>query len=197
MSLAALDTVAEWAGEAPLLAAARTTPSPTAAPFGDLVAAGPRTSSESAAYAAALESVREGYLLHFGPGRVVGAADPDLALLGGDYLYARGLQGLTELGDLDAVGELADLISLCAQAHTAGASVDGSLPRALWTVACAAIAGGGGADHEAAKRAARQAPETALGPLRAAARATAERHGFAEQMAQLAEAVPFPRFPDG
>ena len=38
--------------------------------------------------------------------------DPDLALLLGDQLYALGLSRLAALGDLEAVAELADLISL-------------------------------------------------------------------------------------
>ena len=39
------------------------------------------------------------------------------ALLAGDYLYALGLERLAGRGDLEAVGELADLISLAAQVH--------------------------------------------------------------------------------
>ena len=46
-------------------------------------------------------------------------ADPDLRLLAGDHLYAFGLVRLASIGDLEAVDELADLISLCAQAHAA------------------------------------------------------------------------------
>ena len=49
---------------------------------------------------------------------VVGA-DPDLALLAGDYLYALGLERLAALGDLEAIRELSDLISLSAQLHDA------------------------------------------------------------------------------
>ena len=40
-------------------------------------------------------------------------ADPDLALLAGDRLYALGLERLVALGDLEAVRELADVIALC------------------------------------------------------------------------------------
>ena len=43
--------------------------------------------------------------------------DDDLRLLAGDALYALGLTRLAETGDLEAVAELADLISLCAQAQ--------------------------------------------------------------------------------
>ena len=48
---------------------------------------------------------------------MVAGADRDLALLAGDYLYALGLERLAALGDLDAVRELSDLISLAAQVH--------------------------------------------------------------------------------
>jgi len=41
-------------------------------------------------------------------------------LLAGDHLYALGLARLAALGDLDAVAELADVISLSAQAHASG-----------------------------------------------------------------------------
>ena len=44
-------------------------------------------------------------------------ADADLRLLAGDYLYALGLERLAALGDLEAVRELSDLISLSAQVH--------------------------------------------------------------------------------
>ena len=68
-----------------------------------------------------IETIHEGYLLHYGEGRVVRAADPDLALLAGDRLYALGLARLAEAGDVEAVARLADLISLCAQSHAEGA----------------------------------------------------------------------------
>ncbi len=64
-----------------------------------------------------LEAIREGWLLHAGTPRVLEALDADLALLGGDRLFALGLERLAALGDLDAVAELADVISLCARSH--------------------------------------------------------------------------------
>ena len=85
--------------------------------LGELAAAGARTAGAPGEYALVVEAVREGYLLHYGDGRVVRGADPDLALLAGDYLYALGLERLAELGDLEAVRELSDLISLSAQVH--------------------------------------------------------------------------------
>jgi hypothetical protein len=64
-----------------------------------------------------LEAIREGYELHYGTPRAFAGMDDDLRLLAGDALYALGLSRLAETGDLEAVAELADLISACAQAH--------------------------------------------------------------------------------
>jgi hypothetical protein len=83
-----------------------------------------------------LAAVREGYLLHYGDARLVRTADADLALLGGDRLYALGLARLAELGDLDAVAALADLISRCAQAQAEG---DPAQAEAAWKASAAAI----------------------------------------------------------
>lgn len=67
-----------------------------------------------------VESVREGYLLHYAESRLLAGHDPDLALLAGDYLYALGIERLAALGDTDAVLVLADLISTSAQLHVEG-----------------------------------------------------------------------------
>ena len=80
----------------------------------------PRAARHEDDYALLVEAIREGYLQHYGAGRVVRPDDPDLALLAGDRLYALGLARLAELGDLEAVAELADVISLGAQAHAEG-----------------------------------------------------------------------------
>ena len=53
-------------------------------------------------YEELVEAIYEGYLQHYGEGRVLQPRDPDLALLAGDRLYALGLAQLAELGDLDA-----------------------------------------------------------------------------------------------
>ena len=71
-------------------------------------------------YAAVLAAIREGYEQHYGEGRVIRTEDRDLALLAGDRLYALGMAHLAELGDLETVIELADLISLSAQSHAEG-----------------------------------------------------------------------------
>jgi hypothetical protein len=73
-----------------------------------------------AEYALVVEAIREGYLQHYAVGRVVRPDDPDLALLAGDRLYALGLARLAALGDVEAVGVLADVISRSAQAHAEG-----------------------------------------------------------------------------
>ncbi|MFL5817957.1 MAG: hypothetical protein ACJ76L_10190 [Conexibacter sp.] len=88
-------------------------------------------------YALTLAAVREGYLLHYGEGRATDVADPDLALLGGDRLYALALAELAELGDLDAVATLADLISGCARAH---ADEEPAQAAAAWEAAAQALA---------------------------------------------------------
>jgi hypothetical protein len=106
----------------------------------------PHGDAAGAPYALIVEAIREGYLEHYGAGRVVRPADPDLALLAGDRLYALGLEWLAAVGDLDAVAELADVISLCAQAHAEG---DPARADAVWR----AGASGPTPDHEAAKRA--------------------------------------------
>ena len=45
-------------------------------------------------YAELVEAIYEGYLQHYGDGRVLRPRDPDLALLAGDRLYALGLARL-------------------------------------------------------------------------------------------------------
>ena len=67
-----------------------------------------------------LETVYEGYLLHYVEPRAFVGMDADLRLLAGDALYAQGLERLAELSDVEAVEELSDLISLCAWAEASG-----------------------------------------------------------------------------
>jgi len=112
---------------------------PTEVPvFGPLAAAGPRAAAAPTEYALVVEAVREGYLLHYGKPRLLVGHDPDLALLAGDYLYALGIERLAALGDTQAVHQLADLISTCAQLHTEGREDD--VP-AAWEKSIQAIAG--------------------------------------------------------
>ncbi len=71
-------------------------------------------------FALGVETVYEGYLLHYGRARLFAAADDDTALLLGDYLYAHGLVRVAATGSVEAVHDLAELISLCAQARADG-----------------------------------------------------------------------------
>jgi hypothetical protein len=119
-----------------------------------LAAAGPRAAGREAEYELLLEMILEGSLLHYGTPRLVRTDDPDLALLLGDQLYALGLSRLAQLGDLDAVRELADVISLLAQAQAAS---DPDLAAAIWDAGAAAIGWGTSPEHEAAKTLARAA----------------------------------------
>jgi hypothetical protein len=76
-------------------------------------------------YAVGLETIYEGYLLHYGRPRLFGAGAGQGALLLGDYLYAHGLVRVAAHEDVDAVADLAALISLCAQFRADGRSGDG------------------------------------------------------------------------
>jgi len=74
----------------------------------------------SPALALGLETIYEGYLVHYGRSRLFAPPDSDTALLLGDYLYAQGLVHIAATGNVDAVADLAELISLCAQARADG-----------------------------------------------------------------------------
>ena len=76
-------------------------------------------------FALGLETIYEGYLLHYGKPRLFAPADRDTALLLGDYLYAHGLVRIADHGDVDAVADLAALISFCAQLRAEGKDGDG------------------------------------------------------------------------
>src|SRR3954471_10345935 len=89
-----------------------------------------------------LETIYEGYLVHYGTPRLFAPPDADTALLLGDYLYAHGLVRIADAGDVDAVSELSELISLCSQLRAESAEGDG----ALWA-ATAALLGSGRLDE--------------------------------------------------
>jgi hypothetical protein len=111
-----------------------------------------------------IEMILEGSRLHYGEPALVAPEDPDLRLLLGDQLYALGLQRLAELGDLQAVVELADLISLVAQAHAEG---DAGRVEAIWAAGMRAIGWGADGAHEAAKAGFRGSTVPAYGVRRA------------------------------
>ncbi len=115
----------------------------------------------------AVAAVDEGYQLHYGSPRVLDVDDDDLALLAGDRMYALGLAQLAAIGDMTAIAELADVISIGAQAHASG---DPGLADAAWEAAIAAIADGPSPRTLAAKQLARASRPGAAQALRAAAR---------------------------
>jgi hypothetical protein len=115
-----------------------------------LAASGPRARGHESEYELLIEMILEGSRLHYGEPALVTPEDPDLRLLLGDQLYALGLQRLAELGDVEAVAELADLISLVAQAH---AERDAERAEAIWAAGARAIGWGADSAHEGAKAA--------------------------------------------
>jgi hypothetical protein len=86
-----------------------------------------------------LETVYEGYLVHYGRSRLFAQTDADTALLLGDYLYAHGLVRVAEAGNVAAVADLAELISLCAQARAEQRDGDG----VAWAATAARLGSGG------------------------------------------------------
>jgi hypothetical protein len=154
--------------------------------LGALVAAGPRAAAHPGEYALLIEAIREGYLLHYGEARLLAGHDDDLALLAGDYLYARGLERLAALGDAEAVRELADLISLCAECHAEGRR---ELAPPLWLASACAVACGGSEAHAEAKTRARRLDPDAAEPLRDFALATAAANGLDRELRAAAESI--------
>jgi hypothetical protein len=77
------------------------------------------------AHALGVETIYEGYLVHYGRPRLFAPADDETALLLGDYLYAHGLVRIADTGDVAAVADLAELISRCAQARADERGGDG------------------------------------------------------------------------
>jgi hypothetical protein len=132
-----------------------------------IAADGPRADGHQADYELLVEMIDEGSRLHYGAPRVLSSDDSDLALLLGDQLYAMGLSRLAELGDLEAVAELADLISLVAQVEASGGSED--LSAAIWRSGARAIGWGTTPEHEAAKALVRTDQDGALKALQTAA----------------------------
>lgn len=166
---------------------------PSEAPALGALAAGERTAPSAGEYALVVEAVREGYLLHYAGGRVVAGADRDLALLAGDYLYAFGLERLAALGDLAAVRELSDLISLAAQIHDTGRAPERAAGEgaALWLGCAVAIATGTSDGHEGAKSALRAGSGSAASALWSAAEARAAAAGIGEPLREAAFSIDF------
>ena len=98
-------------------------------------------------FALGVETIYEGYLVHYGRPRLFEPADDETALLLGDYLYAHGLVRIAATGELDAVVALAELISTCAHLRAEQAPGDGE----AWVAAARQLGGdpGRGAVEEA------------------------------------------------
>ena len=97
-------------------------------------------------YALGVETIYEGYLVHYGRPRLFAPADDEVALLLGDYLYAHGLVRIAATGEIDAVAALAALISTCAHLRASEADGDGD----AWLEAVRRL--GGHVDPAAAER---------------------------------------------
>jgi hypothetical protein len=160
--------------------------------LGALAAAGPRAADAPGDYLLLIEAIREGYLLHYGSPRLIDAADPDLRLLAGDFLYALGLERLAAHGDLEAVRELADLISLSAQLHAGGGGgEEAPTARILWLASATAVGAGGNQAHEKAKEVLRNGGDGATELLAAAASEMALGAGIQDALARASEAIGF------
>jgi hypothetical protein len=157
--------VAEAARESPLWAAALR-PNPEGEPVFSALA--------EARWGLGLETIYEGYLLHYGRPRLFAPADSDTALLLGDYLYAHGLVRIAEHEDVAAVLDLSELISLCAQLRAEAKGGDGP----AWA-ATAAVLGEGRLDE--ARSALRASGDAAL--LMRLARAAAGREEVEQALA--------------
>ena len=72
-----------------------------------------------------METIYEGYLVHYGRPRLFAPGDGDTVLLLGDYLYAQGLVRLSAAGSVEAVADMGELISLCAQLRAEHSTEDG------------------------------------------------------------------------
>jgi len=92
--------------------------------------------------AIAVETIYEGYLVHYGRPRLFAPPDGDTALLLGDVLYAHGVARISALQDVAAVADLSELISLCSQVRAEQTDGDGP----LWA-ATAAFLGRGALDE--------------------------------------------------
>jgi hypothetical protein len=85
-----------------------------------------------------IETIYEGYLLHYGRPRLFAPEDDDTALLLGDYLYAHGLVRIEAVGAVQAVNDLAELIALCAYLRAEAIVGDG----AVWAATAATLGRG-------------------------------------------------------
>jgi hypothetical protein len=125
-------------------------------------------------YALGIETIYEGYLLHYGRPRLFAPEDGDTALLLGDYLYAHGLVRIEQVGSVEAVNDLAELIALCAYLRAEGIQGDG----AVWAATASALGQG---ELEAGRSSLRL--DNDPGPLERLARARAGERAVDEALA--------------
>ena len=86
-----------------------------------------------------IETIYEGYLVHYGRSRLFSTGDRNLALLLGDRLYAHGLVHVSESGSVAVVADLAALLELCARLQAERKAGDG----VLWAAAVSRRGQGG------------------------------------------------------
>ena len=133
-------------------------------------------------FAVGLETIYEGYLLHYGRARLFRPGDGDARVLVGDYLYAQGLVRVAALGETAVVANLAELLSLCAELRAEGRGGDG----AAWAGTVALLATSDGR-LEAARAALRERHDP--GALDRLARAAVGDAAVARALALHAERV--------
>jgi hypothetical protein len=133
-ALAAERIAADARGESPAWAGALRDPPEWEAVFSPLA---PRR------FTLGLETVYEGYLVHYGESRLFRSLGDEERVLLGDYLYAHGLVRIEKAGGVDAVAAMADLIATCAALRAARSPGDGQ----AWVDAARRL-GGDPADAE-------------------------------------------------
>ncbi len=138
-----------------------------------VAAQGPRAAGRREEYELLVEAIYEGYLLHYGEPRVVRMPEADLSLLAGDRLYAIGLARLVDIGDTQAVAELADTITLSALAQGAGS---GDLADAVWAAGARAVGWGPSDAHTRAKQLVSSGAPDAFEAMRTSAGVTPAPH---------------------
>jgi hypothetical protein len=163
---------AEAAGESPLWAAALRPPDER-----ELLAVFSPLAEER--FVLGLETIYEGYLMHYGRPRLFAADDRDTRVLLGDYLYAHGLVRVAEHREVAVVADLAELISLCAQVRAEAGEDAADEDGALWAASLALLGNADGRLADA-RSALRDSADPA--PLAALARETAGADAVDEAM---------------
>lgn len=105
--------------------------------FFDLLVKGPVTSGAAREYEFVIEAVLEGHLMHTGRSRLQIPDNRELKLITGDFLYSLGLRELAQLGDIEAVELLANLITDTSRLHAEGGTA--RQKGALWAATVVAV----------------------------------------------------------